>query len=75
MSETAPPKRKTARYLSRTDVAKYLGLAGVQSLSRLTLPEPDVIVGEHKGWLVATIDKWNEDRPGPGWWGPRENIK
>jgi hypothetical protein len=69
MNDTA--KRKVARYLSRAEVAEYLGLAGVKSLSRVVLPPPDVLVGVHKGWLPATIDRWNAERPGPGWWGPR----
>jgi hypothetical protein len=70
MIETAP-KRKVARYLSRTEVAEFLGLASVKSLSRVVLPPPDALVGVHKGWLPATIEKWNDTRPGPGWWGPR----
>lgn len=60
------------RFLSRTEVAEYLGLAGVNSLSKIELPRPDVIVGKAKGWTKATIDEWRESRPGQGWWGPRD---
>ncbi len=58
-----------ARYLSSTEVARYLGLAGVKSLSRMKLPSPDAIVGGIKGWRLSTIEKWNETRPGRGRWG------
>lgn len=65
------PPKKIARYLGRTEVARYLGLAGVQSLTKVKLPEPDAMIGPHKGWLPATIDKWNDERPGRGRWGAR----
>lgn len=65
------PKRKVARFLGRAEVARYLGLAGVQSLTRIKLPPHDAQIGPHKGWLPSTIDKWNDDRPGRGRWGPR----
>ena len=63
--------RRIPRYLGRTEVSQYLGLAGVKSLSRMTLPPPDAMIGVHKGWLPSTIDKWNETRPGRGRWGAR----
>ena len=69
------PKKKVARYLSRTEVAEYLGLAGVNSLSRYTLPVPDAIIGNHRGWLESTIIEWNETRPGPGWHGARDDVR
>jgi hypothetical protein len=58
-------------YLGRTEVAHYLGLAGLQSLTGVELPPPDVIVGDRKGWKKETIDAWNAQRPGRGRWGPR----
>lgn len=74
MVETTP-RKKVARYMSRTEVATYLGLASVKSLSKgYTLPPPDVLVGDHKGWLKSTIDRWNAARPGPGWHGPRQKL-
>ncbi|WP_266115123.1 hypothetical protein [Aldersonia sp. NBC_00410] len=62
-------------YLSRTEVAAYLGLAGVKSLSRVVLPRPDVMVGNHKGWTPTTIDNWKSNRPGPGWWGAHDRQR
>ena len=72
-TKTAPAekKRKIARYLGRTEVAEYLGLKGVRSLSRIKLPPPDAEIGKHKGWLPSTIDKWHNTRPGRGRWGSR----
>ena len=64
-------KKRVARFMDRTEVAHYLGLKGVKSLSRLTLPEPDALIGKTKGWLPQTIDEWNAKRPGRGRWGPR----
>lgn len=65
-------RRKIPRYLSRAEVARYLGLAGVKSLSRITLPMPDAMIGPHRGWLPSTIDDWNASRPGRGNWGARD---
>lgn len=64
-------KRKIPRYLARVDVAEFLGLKSVRSLSRIKLPPPDVMVGPHKGWLPSTIETWASSRPGSGRWGPR----
>lgn len=67
----ADDKRKVARFLGRTEVAEYLGLKSVRSLTKIKLPPPDALIGPHKGWLPETIDEWNEHRPGRGRWGPR----
>lgn len=63
--------RTVPTYLSRTEVAEYVGLKNVQSLTKMDLPEPDVLIGTHKGWKPATIDKWLANRPGRGNWGGR----
>jgi hypothetical protein len=67
----AEPQSSVPRFLGRVEVAKHLGLSSVRSLSRIKLPEPDVMVGPHKGWLPETIDEWNSRRPGRGRWGAR----
>ncbi len=80
----AAQPRKTVktpvRFLSRTGVAEYLGLAGLHSLTGVELPDPDVVVGgvgtevrvgDRVGWTEATIDEWQANRPGRGRWGPR----
>lgn len=64
-------KRKVGRYLSRAEVAERIGLKSVRSLSGLLMPPHDVEVGKHKGWKVETIDAWQAERPGRGWWGQR----
>lgn len=74
-SDTTRTKHRVARFMSRTEVAEYLGLAGVSSLSRVAMPLPDAIVGTHRGWLKSTIDEWNESRPGPGWHGARDDPR
>lgn len=68
--------RKTRLYLNVSQVEHHLGL-GRGALSRIKLPEPDVIVGPVnddgsiprgtvRGWTVETIDAWNATRPGRG---------
>lgn len=64
-----------ARYLSSTEVARYLGLAGVKSLSKMKLPPPDAVIGDIRGWLPSTIQEWNASRPGPGRWGTRAETR
>lgn len=64
-------KREVPTYLSRTEVAEYIGLKRVQSLTKMALPPHDVMIGTHKGWKPATIDKWLATRPGRGNWGGR----
>lgn len=60
------------RYLSRAQIARYLGLKSVHSLANNgDLPEPDVLVGTRRGWSPATIDAWRASRPGSGRWGAR----
>lgn len=60
------------QYMGRTEVAHYLGLAGLASLTGVTLPPPDAVIGDRKGWTAETIDEWNANRPGRGRWGPRD---
>jgi predicted DNA-binding transcriptional regulator AlpA len=69
------PTKKCARFMSRTEVAKYIGLSDVTSMSRYKLPPPDAVVGTHRGWLKSTIDEWNLSRPGPGWHGARDDPR
>lgn len=71
---TGNPGKEPLHFLSRTEVAEHLGLAGLHSLTGVELPEPDVTVGDRKGWTVATIDEWQANRPGRGRWGPREKT-
>lgn len=61
----------TIEYLGRTEVAYYLGLAGLASLTGVVLPPPDATIGDRKGWLPSTIDVWQKNRPGRGRWGER----
>jgi hypothetical protein len=55
----------TRRYLSRTEVAKRIGVKP-DTLGRYVLPAPDALIGTTRGWLPSTIDKWHEARPGRG---------
>lgn len=68
-----PKPKEPIKYLGRTEVALYLGLAGLPSLTGVELPPPDAVIGDRKGWTEATIDEWNANRPGRGRWGPRDD--
>lgn len=65
------PAKEPVMYLGRTEVAYYLGLAGLPSLTGVELPPPDAVIGDRKGWTTETIDAWKKSRPGRGRWGPR----
>ncbi|RDI13432.1 hypothetical protein DEU38_1347 [Rhodococcus sp. AG1013] len=65
-----------AVYLNRTQFAERINVEP-GALSRYKLPEPDAITGPvnedgslprgtTRGWLPATIDDWNANRPGRG---------
>lgn len=54
------------RYLSRTEIARHIGVSP-DTLGRYKLPKPDAMVGTVRGWKPATIQKWQDARPGKGW--------
>jgi hypothetical protein len=58
---------KTKHYLSLKEVAARLGVVP-GTLTRLPLPEPDVMIGTTRGWTPEAIDRWNAARPGRGNW-------
>jgi hypothetical protein len=68
VQDTDPP----LRFMGRTEVAYYLGLSCLGSLTTAKLPPPDIIVGDRKGWTTDTIDAWRQTRPGRGNWGLRD---
>ena len=69
----------TKQYLGMKQFAERVGMTSGALGSFKSLPEPDVIVGEGpraaKGWSIATIDKWQESRPGSGNWGGKKPAK
>lgn len=54
-------------YLSRTGVAQRIGVKR-GTVDRYKLPPADAVIGDRKGWLPSTIDRWNAARPGRGNW-------
>ena len=58
-------------YMGRTEVAYYLGLKSIWSLTGVELPPHDAQIGDRKGWRTETIDAWKASRPGRGRWGAR----
>lgn len=52
----------TVRFMSRSDIAEYLGVALGTVKGYKTLPPPDVIVGRNQGWAKETIDRWISTR-------------
>jgi hypothetical protein len=66
-----PQQRPVLKFLGRTEVAHYLGMRSINSLSGVTLPPHDAEIGDRKGWFPTTIDVWAAKRPGRGRWGAR----
>jgi hypothetical protein len=66
-----PQQRPVFKFLGRTEVATYLGMRSLNSLSGVTLPPHDAEIGDRKGWLPTTIDAWQAARPGKGRRGSR----
>lgn len=70
------PADALAVYLSRAQFAERIGVVP-SALGRYKLPEPDVVIGPIdadgtiprgtvRGWLPATVDEWQANRPGRG---------
>jgi transcriptional regulator with XRE-family HTH domain len=53
------------KYLSRKQVAERIGVKP-STLSRYKLPAADATIGDVRGWLPATVDTWDRQRPGQG---------
>ncbi len=59
----------TRHFLGLTEVAAHAKLARdtIKAYARDGyLPEPDVTIGDIRGWSVASIDAWLAARPGRG---------
>lgn len=59
------PESGPSIFLSTTEVAARIGVQR-GTLSRYKLPAPDALIGDVRGWLSETIDRWHEQRPGRG---------
>lgn len=55
------------QFWGRKEVAQFLGVK-TDSINGYQLPDPDAMIGNHRGWLPQTIKEWKEDRPGRGNW-------
>lgn len=52
-------------YMTRTDVAKFVGVKP-DSLSRSNLPPPNLVVWRSRLWTREVIEEWAAARPGIG---------
>lgn len=59
-------------FWGRAEVAKFLEVK-TDSLNGYQLPDPDAVIGKHRGWDPETIKKWQQDRPGRGNWNGRKS--
>lgn len=46
------------RFMSRNDIAEYLGVTLSTVKKYVDFPPPDVIVGRNQGWAKETVDEW-----------------
>lgn len=60
------------KFWGRGEVAEYLGVK-TDSINGYDLPDPDAKIGNHRGWIPATIEKWNKDRKGRGNWSKEKS--
>jgi hypothetical protein len=56
------------RFLSRKEFAALLGVK-TDSINGYDLPDPDAMIGTHRGWLPETAEAFKLSRPGRGNWG------
>lgn len=47
----------TIRFMSRQEIADYLGVT-LSTVKGYKLPPPDATIGRNQGWLRDTIDAW-----------------
>lgn len=66
-------QREPERYLSYAEFAERIGVKR-DTLNRYTLPTPDVLVGEIRGWKPETVDAWQAARPGRGRWKSSRGV-
>lgn len=52
----------TLRFMSRGEIAEYLGVSLATVKGYANFPPPDVIVGRNQGWAKETIDAWAAKR-------------
>jgi predicted DNA-binding transcriptional regulator AlpA len=52
----------TLRFMSRGEIAEYLGVTLATVKQYVDFPEPDVLVGRNQGWSRDTIDAWRAER-------------
>lgn len=59
----------TIDYLGVAAAAEHLGLSRKTvegQIERGTFAKPDATIGRVRGWLPATLDAWQAQRPGQG---------
>ena len=52
----------TLRFMSRGEIAEYLGVSLATVKGYANFPPPDVIVGRNQGWAKETVDRWVAQR-------------
>lgn len=46
------------RFMSRGEIAEYLGVGLSTVKHYVDFPAPDAIIGRNQGWTRETIDEW-----------------
>jgi predicted DNA-binding transcriptional regulator AlpA len=46
------------RFMSRGEIAEYLGVSLVTVKRYVDFPPPDAIIGRNQGWMRETVDEW-----------------
>lgn len=59
-------KPETKHYYGVTTGAALLGISKIAFLQRRPQPEPDVMIGDIRGWTEQTLREWDATIPRPG---------
>jgi predicted DNA-binding transcriptional regulator AlpA len=49
-------------FMSRGEIAEYLGVSLATVKGYVDFPAPDVTVGRNQGWAKETVDRWAASR-------------
>lgn len=50
------------RFMSRGEIADYLGVTLATVKQYKTFPPPDAMIGRNQGWTKETVDEWAKSR-------------
>lgn len=62
VGEPARQGETVIRFMSRGEIADYLGVTLATVKQYKTFPPPDAMIGRNQGWTKETVDEWVKSR-------------